>query len=98
MKWILRSKGKVVVIGTRVVDILFKKDEDPINKYIRIQGVYFKVVGTFKSKRTGEQADNDNQNIFMPFTTLQRTYNYGNAVGFFAITSQDDIPVSRCGG
>jgi putative ABC transport system permease protein len=90
----IREKRKVVVIGTRVVDILFKKDEKPMNQYIQIQGVYFKVVGVFRSKRTGEQANQENQNIYMPFTTLQRTYNYGNAVGFFSITSKDDIQVS----
>ena len=90
----IKDKRKVAVIGSRVVDILFKKDENPINKYIQIQGVYFQVIGVFTSKRTGEQANQENQNIYLPFTTLQQVYNYGNAVGFFSITSLDDIPVS----
>jgi len=90
----ISEKRKVAVIGARVVDILFKKEEKPIDQYIQVQGVYFKVVGTFKSKRTGEQADYENQNIYLPFTTLQQTYNFGNAVGFFSITSRDDIPVA----
>jgi putative ABC transport system permease protein len=90
----IKDKRKVAVVGTRVVDILFNKDENPVNQYIQIQGVYFQIIGVFTSKRTGEQADRENQNIYMPFTTLQQTYNYGNAVGFFSITSQDDIPVS----
>ena len=30
----------------------------------------------------------------MPFTTLQKTFNYGDAIGFFNITSKDGIPVS----
>ncbi len=90
----IREKRKVAVVGTRVVELLFNKEEKPINQYIQIQGVYFKIIGVFRSKRTGEQADQENQNIYMPFTTLQRTYNYGNAIGFFSITSQDDIPVS----
>jgi len=90
----IAEKRKVAVIGTRVVDFLFKKDEEPINQYIQIQGVYFLVIGVFTSKRTGEQANEENQNIYIPFTTLQRTYNYGNAVGFFSITSKDEIPVS----
>jgi len=88
------EKRKIVVVGTRVVEILFEKDEDPIDKYIQIQGVYFKIVGVFKSKRSGEQADRENQNVYMPFSTLQKTYNLGNSIGFFAITSKDDIPVS----
>jgi putative ABC transport system permease protein len=51
------------------------------------------VIGVFKSKRNGEAASQDNQRISMPFTTLQRTFNYGNTVGFFNITAKDDIPV-----
>ena len=90
----ISEKRKVAVIGTRVMEILFTKGEKPVNQYIQIQGVYFKVIGIFKSKRTGEQADQENQNIYLPFSTLQRTYNYGNAVGFFSITSLDDIPVA----
>ncbi len=90
----IEEKRKVIVIGSRVKELLFEEDEEAIGEYIQIQGVYFKVVGICKSKRTGEQAERENKNIFMPFTTLQKTYNYGNVVGFFAITSQDGIPVS----
>ena len=89
----LKEKRKVVVIGQRVVDILFEKSDKPLNQYIQINGVYFMVIGVFKSKRTGEAASGDNQRIFMPFTTLQRTFNYGNTVGFFNITSKDNVPV-----
>lgn len=90
----LKEKRKIVVVGQRVVDILFEKGENPINQYIRINGVYFNVVGVFQSKRNGEAAANDNQRIHMPFTTLQQTFNLGNSVGFFNITSQDGIPVA----
>jgi putative ABC transport system permease protein len=90
----IKEKRKVAVIGTRVAELLFEKNEDPINKYIQIQGVYFHVIGIVKSKRTGEQASQENQRIFLPFTTLQMTFNYGNAIGFFNITSKDGIPVS----
>jgi len=89
----LKEKRKVVVIGQRVVDLLFEKDENPLNQYIQINGVYFMVIGVFKSKRNGEAASQDNQRINMPFTTLQQTFNYGNTVGFFNITAKDEIPV-----
>jgi putative ABC transport system permease protein len=88
------EKRKVVIIGQKVKEILFNPDEDPLDQYIRIKGVYFKVVGIARSKRTGEQANEENQVIYMPFTSLQKTYNYGDAVGFFAITSKDGISVS----
>lgn len=91
----IEKRRKIVVIGSRVKESLFEPDEDPIGEYIRIQGVYFKVVGVFSSKKSGEQGDGDNQAIFMPFTTLQKTYNYGDIVGVFAITGKDDVSVSK---
>jgi putative ABC transport system permease protein len=90
----LREKRKVVVIGMRVYNELFDKDEECIGEYIKIQGIYFKVIGLFKSKKTGEQANENDQSIFMPFTTMQRAYNYGNRLGWFSITSIESVPVS----
>ena len=90
----VKDERKIAVIGTSVVKDLFKADEKPIGQYIRIQGVYFKVVGLFKSKKKGGQADRDNNSIFLPFSSMQRTFNYGNKVFWFAITSADNVPAS----
>ncbi len=90
----VKNERKIAVIGTAVIKDLFKADENPIGQYIRIQGVYFKVVGLFKSKKKGGQADRDNNSIFLPFSSMQRTFNYGNKVFWFAITSADNVPAS----
>ena len=90
----IKDLRKVAVIGLRVYEEMFDADEDPIDQYLQIQGVYFKVVGLFKSKKSDQQADRDNQQIILPFTTLQRVYNYGDIVGWYAITSLDDVSVS----
>lgn len=79
---------KTAVIGLKVKETLFKENEKVIGETIRIQGVYFTVVGFFKSKKTGRQAEREEQAIFIPFSTLQRTYNYGNIVGWYSITSK----------
>ncbi|MFC2096392.1 ABC transporter permease [Bacteroidota bacterium] len=89
----IKNNRKVIVIGKRVVEVLFEPDENPINEYIKINGVYFKVVGIFNSKKGGQQAEREEQNIHMPFTTLQRIYNFGEDVGWYAMTGKDDIPV-----
>jgi len=89
----IKNDRKVVVIGKRVVEVLFEAEEDPLNQYIKINGVYFKVVGVFKSKKNGQQAEREEQNIHMPFTTLQRIYNFGDNVGWYAMTAHDNIPV-----
>ena len=81
------EKRKVAIIGERVLEEMFKPGEEPIGDYLKIQGVYFMVVGVVRSKQSGQMAERDNRSIFMPFTTLQKTYNYGDRVGWFSITA-----------
>jgi len=84
---------KVAVIGLSVFQELFEPHEDPVGQYIQIQGVYFKVVGMFQSKKNDQQAEHDNQALYIPFTTLQKVYNYGNVVGWYSMTAHDDVRV-----
>jgi putative ABC transport system permease protein len=91
----MRERRKVAVIGTRVRQLLFGPDEEPLGEYIRIQGVYFKVVGVFRTSRSGERADEDTQTIHVPFSTFQHAFNQGNRVGWYAVVSRDDVPASE---
>lgn len=91
----IEQKRKVAVIGKRVYEVLFEKDEDPIGKYIRINGIYFQVVGMFTPKNQNMNFGGDKeQSIHLPFTTLQQAFNYGDVVGWFALTSKPGIPVT----
>lgn len=91
----IEHKRKNIVIGTRVYEEMFENGEEAVGEYIRIQGVYFKVVGVFSSKKNGRQAEQENSQIFMPFTTLQQTYNMGNIVGWYSITAKDGYSASQ---
>jgi putative ABC transport system permease protein len=73
---------------------MFAKDENPIGSYIKIQGVNFMVVGLYKSTLTGEAAEEETKNIFIPFTTFQKAFNKGDEVGWLSITSREDVRVS----
>jgi len=86
----LDQRRKVAVIGTRVRDVLFDRGDNPLDQEIRINGVYFKVIGVFKSLNQGERADRDAETIFVPFTTFQQAFNYGNRVGWYMIKVRDD--------
>lgn len=91
----LSEKRKVVVIGNKVSEILFLPDENPVGQYIQIQGIYFQVIGVFKPMNTGVNFGGEKESsIFMPLTTFQRVYNWGNVIGFFAFTSKKGIPAS----
>jgi len=83
------DKRKVAIIGTNVRDVLFGENIDPINKNIKINGVYFKVVGVWKTKKTGNQGERDSQTLFIPFSTFQKAFNYGNIVGWLAVTAKE---------
>lgn len=91
----IERKRKVAIIGKRVKQVLFDKGQEPLNKFIRINGVYFKVVGVFESKKGGPQAQNENQNIHLPFTTLQQIYNYGDKVFWYAMTCHKNTSVAK---
>jgi len=90
----LKDKRKVVVIGSKVQEILFTPDENPIGQYIQIKGIYFQVIGTFKAKTGINFGGDKEQSIFMPLTTFQRVYNWGDVIGWFAFTSVDGVPAS----
>ncbi len=59
---------KVCAIGEPVKKELFK-DEDPINKFIDVEGLQYKVVGVFTDPGNG-----DNTRIYIPISTAQRAY------------------------
>lgn len=90
----IKEKRKVAVIGRQVAKHLFPKEEDPINKYIRINGIYFKVVGQTIPSSEGEQAREQESQVHIPFTTFQSAFNYGDIVGWFAMTSKPGVPAS----
>jgi len=85
---------KIAVIGTGVQKVLFAPSENPIGQSIVINGVYFQVVGVFLSARSGDEGEEDAQTIFVPFTTFQRAFNYGDRVGWMAVTSRPEVPAS----
>lgn len=91
----LRERRKVAVIGTRVREVLFEPEEDPIGASIEVQGVYFMVVGVFASVQSGERAERDVQTVYVPFTTFQNAFNFGDRVGWLAVTSVAGVPASR---
>lgn len=90
----LQGKRKTAVIGKRVQEVLFGKDEDPIGKFIQIYGVYFKVVGVFASSGTAHTGARETEAVFIPFSTFQNAFHYGNTVGWFAITAKPEFRAS----
>jgi len=89
------QERKVCNIGERVVEVMFEKDEDPVGQYLKISGVYFQVVGVIHAEtRINIGGGKKEETIIIPFSTMQTTYNYGDMVHFFSVTSQKGNKVS----
>ncbi|HEX4826077.1 MAG TPA: ABC transporter permease [Candidatus Polarisedimenticolaceae bacterium] len=91
----LDERRKVAVIGTRVKEVLFGKNEDPLGEMLKINGVTFRVIGTFKPTRADNgDRDEQSQTIFVPFSVFQSAFNFGDRVGWFALVSAPGVPAS----
>lgn len=89
------EKRKICVIGMRCQEMLFEPGENPIGEYIQIQGVNFKVVGVFETRRMDEGAEEDRQSINIPITTFQQAFNQGDRVGWFSLNAVDEVPITQ---
>lgn len=87
----IKEKRKVAVIGPRVAEVLFAEGENPLGSYIRINGVYFMVIGLSTSDGAGQSPEEQLNKIFLPFSSFQQAFNYGNIVGWFAMTAKKGI-------
>ncbi|MDG4714894.1 MULTISPECIES: ABC transporter permease [Winogradskyella] len=90
----INEKRKTCVIGTGVIKGLYDKDEDPIGTYIKINGVNFMVVGTFKMSNSQGNQEEEANTIYIPFTTFGQAFNRGDRVGWMAITAKDNVPIT----
>lgn len=91
----IANNRKVTVIGEGVIRELYAPGEEALGSYIKVQGVNFLVVGVYKSiSNMGGDAEESQKQLFIPFTTFQQAFNYGDIVGWMTITAEDDKPIT----
>lgn len=82
------GRRKVCIIGKVVYETLFDKGEVAEGKYIRVNGVYFQVVGVISPKSNMSIGGDVEETVFVPFTTMQTTFNQGDIIHFLACTTK----------
>ena len=85
-----QQKRKVAVIGQRVRDQLFAKDENPLGEDITINGIIFQVIGVFRSTQNGNQQQEE-ERIYLPNDTLRYAFNQIGSIGSFVIVPKPGI-------
>ena len=84
------SEKKVCVIGEKIVDELFEKDEKPVGDYLEINGSYFQIVGTYKDNGTSFEGDDS---VYIPFTTFRKINNTGDNIGWMVIAANKEADI-----
>lgn len=93
----LDSAARVALLGQTIVDNLFDEGEQPVGAVIRIKNVPFRVIGVLAPKGQSAQGSDQDDVIFIPFTTGERkvfgTSFLGSIGAMFASTDRaEDLP------
>ncbi len=78
----ISKRRKVVAIGKRAKDALFKDGKEALGEYVKVNGVPFQVVGIFT-----DPSERDENRLYLPISTAQMITNGGIYVHNFSITS-----------
>lgn len=88
------QKRKVVVLGEKVYEDLYRIGENPIGTTVKVNGIYYTVIGVVRALTQININGRMNQSVVLPFTTMQLAYNYGDQVHLLAVTSKPNIEIS----
>ena len=91
----IENRRKIAIVGEGVIAELFGKTEQVIGNSIKVNGVSFMIVGIYKKKGDNNgNAEEAQKSIYIPFTTFQQAFNYGDIVGWMAITAKDGASIT----
>ena len=66
-----QNRAKVALISNKIRNEIVKEGEDPLQEYLDISGIKFKIVGVYRDQ--GGEREEDR--IFIPVSTAQRVFN-----------------------
>lgn len=88
------SAAAVALVGQTIVDNLFDAGEEPVGSIIRIKNVPFRVIGVLAPKGQSAQGSDQDDIIFIPFTTAERkvfgTQFFGSVGALFVSTERTE--------
>lgn len=90
----IRNVSKVALIGKTVAENLFDSGQDPIGAYIRVNGIYFQVVGVIRPNSKAQIGGDAETSVYIPFSTMQKAFNQGDIIHFMGATAKEGMSVS----
>ncbi len=88
----INEARKVCVIGEKIVDELFEKEENPVGDFLEVNGSFFQIVGLYKDNQTSFEGDDS---IYIPFSTYRKINNTGDNIGWMVIAAKSDADIVK---
>lgn len=89
----IAEQRKVCIIGERVEEVLFDHGENPIGELVKVNGIYFQVIGVAGKMSNASIGGSNDESVILPFSTMQKAFNQGNVIHFLAATARPGIKV-----
>lgn len=91
----INENRKVAIIGEGVRKEMYDPEEEVLGSYLKINGVNFMVIGTYKKKGNQGNSEEAQKQIYVPFTAFSQAFNMGDRVGWMAITANDNASITE---
>ena len=92
----IRDHRKVCVIQKKTYKELFPGGGDPCGKRIRIDNIYYQIVGVDYNMGEGISFGGEaGTMVILPLTIMQQAYNRGNRVDVIAVTGRPGVVMSK---
>ena len=90
----VENRERVAVVGQTVVKNLFAGD-DPVGKEIRVKNIPFRVIGVLNSKGNGTMGNDQDDVIFIPYTTAMERVEGVDYLRMVYVVANDDNGIDR---
>ena len=90
----VENRERVAVVGQAVVKNLFA-GEDPVGKEIRVKNIPFRVIGVLNSKGNGTMGNDQDDVIFIPYTTAMERVEGVDYLRMVYVVASDDNGIDR---
>ena len=90
----IEQNRKVAILGAGVINDMYDPGEEVIGSYIKVNGVNFMVIGTYRKKGNNGNPEENQKQIYVPFTAFSQAFNMGETVGWMSITAEDGSSIT----
>ncbi len=91
----LKKASRVCLIGETVRKKLFPHLTDPTGQRLRVERLYLEVIGVLEGKGRSPTGDDQDDQVFVPITTVQDKIAYEKRIGIIVTATRDQDYIER---